>query len=290
MRHMEFLIVSGLSGAGKSTVMSILEDSGYFCVDNLPPALIPKFAEMCLGGSGSYERVAMVCDIRGGMTFDPLFEALKALDEMKFEYKIVFVDAETATIIKRYKETRRSHPLMGEGLTLPEAVERERKAMEPVRQRAHYIITTTDLPTKKLRDQVLDLFVPIRKKNGDLSISVTSFGFKYGVPAEADLMFDVRFLPNPFYVETLRPKTGLDAPVRDYVFACRETGEFMEHLKSMIAFLLPHFVEEGKSALVIAVGCTGGRHRSVAITHALAEYILELGYSAGENHRDMTRV
>lgn len=286
---MEFLIVSGLSGAGKSTVMSILEDSGFFCVDNLPPVLIPKFAEMCMGGNGSYERVAMVCDIRGGMTFDPLFEALDILCEMKFEYKILFVEAKTETIIKRYKETRRSHPLMTEGLTLPEAVERERLAMEPVRERARYIITTTDLPTKKLRDQVLDLFLPARKKTNEMSISVTSFGFKYGVPPEADLVFDVRFLPNPFYVEELRIKTGLDEPVRDYVFSCRETTEFMEHLKGMIAFLLPHFIEEGKSALVIAVGCTGGHHRSVAITHALSEYIRELGYNAGENHRDMTR-
>ena len=286
---MEFLIVSGLSGAGKSTVMSILEDSGYFCVDNLPPVLIPKFAEMCMGGSGSYERIAMVCDIRGGMTFDPLFQALDTLSEMKFDYKIVFVDAKTDTIIKRYKETRRSHPLMNEGITLPEAVERERLAMEPVRKRAQYIITTTDLPTKKLRAQVLDLFVPARKKTHEMSISVTSFGFKYGVPMEADLLFDVRFLPNPFYVEELRTRTGLDAPVRDFVFSCKETTEFMDHLKGMISFLLPHFIEEGKSALVIAVGCTGGHHRSVAITHALCEYIRELGYSAGENHRDMTR-
>lgn len=286
---MEFLIVSGLSGAGKSTVMSILEDSGYFCVDNLPPVLIPKFAEMCMGGSGTYERVAMVCDIRGGMTFDPLFEALEMLREMKFDYKIVFVDAETETIIKRYKETRRSHPIMTDGMTLTEAVERERKAMEPVRQRAQYTITTTDLPTKKLRDHVLEMFIPGRKKKNELSISVTSFGFKYGVPLEADLVFDVRFLPNPFYVEELRPKTGLDAPVRDYVFSCQQTTEFMEHLKGMIAFLIPNFMEEGKSALVIAIGCTGGHHRSVAVTHALAEYIRELGYDAGENHRDMTR-
>ena len=286
---MEFLIVSGLSGAGKSTVMSILEDSGYFCVDNLPPVLIPKFAEMCMGGSGSYQRVAMVCDIRGGMTFDSLFDALGSLQEMKFDYSILFVDAETETIIKRYKETRRSHPLMHEGISLTEAVELERKAMEPVRSRARYIITTTDLPTKKLRDQVLDLFVPSGKKAGELNISVTSFGFKYGVPLEADLVFDVRFLPNPFYVEELRPQIGLDAPVRDYVFSFEQTAEFMEHLKGMIAFLLPHFVEEGKSALVIAIGCTGGHHRSVAVTHALAEYIRELGYDAGENHRDMTR-
>ena len=286
---MEFLIVSGLSGAGKSTVMSILEDSGFFCVDNLPPVLIPKFAEMCMGGSGNYEHVAMVCDIRGGVTFDPLFAALDVLKEMKFEYKIVFVDAETKTIIKRYKETRRSHPLMSDGKSLTEAVDMERKAMEPVRAQADYIITTTDLPTKKLRYEVLNLFRPNEKKIRDLSISVLSFGFKYGVPLEADLVFDVRFLPNPFYVEALRPQNGLDAPVRDYVFACPQTTEFMDHLKGMIAFLLPQFVEEGKTALVIAVGCTGGHHRSVAVTHALAEYIREIGYEAGENHRDMTR-
>lgn len=286
---MEFLVVSGLSGAGKSTVMSILEDSGFFCVDNLPPVLIPKFAEMCLGGTGTYERVAMVCDIRGGTTFDVLFASLDSLREMQFDYKIVFVEADDQTIIKRYKETRRSHPLMNEGIGLPAAVEREREAMAPVRARADYIITTTELPTKKLRDQVLELLVPSRKKKNVLNISVTSFGFKYGVPMEADMVFDVRFLPNPFYVEELRRHTGLDADVRDYVFSYPQTAEFMEHLKRMISFLLPQFMEEGKSALVIAVGCTGGHHRSVAVTHALAEYIRELGYEAGENHRDMTR-
>ena len=286
---MEFLIVSGLSGAGKSTVMSILEDSGYFCVDNLPPALIPKFAEMCMGGNGAYERVAMVCDIRGGATYEPLSAALTVLRDMKFEYKIVFVDAETETIIKRYKETRRSHPLMADGVGLTKAVEQERAAMELVRQQADYIITTTDLPTKKLRSEVLSLFSKNRKAAGELSVSVTSFGFKYGIPLEADLVFDVRFLPNPFYVEELRAQTGLDVAVRDYVFACPQTAEFMEHLKGMVAFLLPQFVEEGKTALVIAVGCTGGHHRSVAVTHALAEYIRELGFEAGENHRDMTR-
>ena len=286
---MEFLIVSGLSGAGKSTVMSILEDSGFFCVDNLPPVLIPKFAEMCLAGTGTYEHVAMVCDIRGGKTFDGLFQALDALQEMKFDYKILFVEADTETIIKRYKETRRSHPLMAGGLSLTEAVEQERQAMEPVRRRADYIIKTSALPAKKLRDQVMDLVAPSGKRRNEMSISVTSFGFKYGIPMEADLVFDVRFLPNPFYIEELRGQTGLDAGVRDYVFGYQQTRDFMELLKGMIAFLMPNFAEEGKSALVIAVGCTGGHHRSVAVTHALAEYIRELGYEAGENHRDMTR-
>ena len=286
---MEFLIVSGLSGAGKSTVMSILEDSGFFCVDNLPPVLIPKFAEVCLAGAGAYERVAMVCDIRAGEQFTGLFEAMDALKAMKFQYKVLFVEADTAAIIKRYKETRRSHPLLAEAGSLSRAVERERSAMEPLRERADYIITTTSLPVQKLRGQVLDMFAPNRKSRNEMSISVTSFGFKYGVPLEADLVFDVRFLPNPFYVAELRPQTGLDKGVADYVFANPTAQELMEHLRRLMDFLLPHFVEEGKSALVIAVGCTGGRHRSVAVTHALCEYIQGLGYAAGETHRDMTR-
>ncbi len=286
---MEFLIVSGLSGAGKSTVMSILEDSGFFCVDNLPPVLIPKFAEVCLAGAGSYERVAMVCDIRAGEHFDGLFQAMDALSAMEFHYKVLFVDADDTTIIKRYKETRRSHPLLAEAGSLSRAVERERAAMEPLRARADYIITTSSLPVRKLRGQVLDMFACNRKSANEMSVSVTSFGFKYGIPLEADLVFDVRFLPNPFYVEDLRPQTGLDQGVADYVFASPTAQELMEHLRGLMDFLLPHFVEEGKSALVIAVGCTGGRHRSVAVTHALCEYIQGLGYAAGETHRDMTR-
>ena len=286
---MEFLIVSGLSGAGKSTVMSILEDSGFFCVDNLPPVLIPKFAEVCLAGMGSYERAAMVCDIRGGENFESLFQAMDALRAMEFQYKVLFVDADDSVIIKRYKETRRSHPLMAELGGLTQAVEHERAVMEPVRRRADCVINTTALPVQKLRGQVLDMFAPYRKSAGEMSVTVTSFGFKYGVPLEADLVFDVRFLPNPFYVEALRPLTGLDQGVADYVFASPTAQELLEHLRGLMDFLLPHFVEEGKSALVIAVGCTGGRHRSVAVTHAMAEYIQSLGYAAGETHRDMTR-
>ncbi|MDE6591270.1 MAG: RNase adapter RapZ, partial [Oscillospiraceae bacterium] len=251
--------------------------------------LIPKFAEVCLAGTGTYERVAMVCDIRGGERFDGLFEAMDALRGMKFQYKVLFVDADDAAIIKRYKETRRSHPLLGEVGSLSRAVERERELMEPVRERADYTITTTSLPVQKLRGQVLDMFAPHRKSLNEMSISVTSFGFKYGIPLEADLVFDVRFLPNPFYVAELRLQTGLDRGVADYVFGNPTAQELMEHLRRLMDFLLPHFVEEGKSALVIAVGCTGGRHRSVAVTHALCEYIQGLGYAAGENHRDMTR-
>ena len=286
---MEFLIVSGLSGAGKSTVMSILEDSGYFCVDNLPPVLIPKFAELCMAGTGAYEQVAMVCDIRGGENFDGLFEAMDSLKAMQFQYKVLFVDADDASIIKRYKETRRSHPLMGEAGSLSRAVERERTAMEPVRAHADFVITTTSLPVRKLRGQVLDMFAPNRKSVNEMSVTVTSFGFKYGLPLEADLVFDVRFLPNPFYIEELRPQTGLDKGVADYVFANPTAQELLERLRGLMDFLLPHFVEEGKSALVIAIGCTGGHHLSVAIAHALADQVRAQGWPVAESHRDLGR-
>ena len=286
---MELFIVSGLSGAGKSTVMSILEDSGYFCVDNLPPVLIPKFAELCQMGSEAHKRAAVVCDIRGGSSFDGLFESLETLDRMQVKYQILFVEADDQTIIKRYKETRRSHPLMETQGTLARAVQKERELMEPVRSRSNIVLRTDAMSTRKLRDRVLELVYPGRKKDSELNVCVTSFGFKYGLPMVADLVFDVRFLPNPFYVEGLRTQTGLDDGVRDYVFQFPQSNEFLEKLKDMIDFLLPQFVEEGKSMVVVAIGCTGGHHRSVAMTHALAQHVRELGYQVSENHRDMTR-
>ena len=287
---MQLFIVSGLSGAGKSTVMSILEDSGYFCVDNLPPVLIPKFAELSQMGNGEHQRAAVVCDIRGGSSFvQGLFEALDTLDHTKTSYEILFVEADDQTIIKRYKETRRSHPLMDEAGTLARAVEAERNLMEPVRNRADIVLQTDAMSTRKLRDRVLELVYPGRKKDSELNVCVTSFGFKYGLPMEADMVFDVRFLPNPFYVENLRPHTGLDDGVRDYVFQFSQSHQFLEKMEDMVSFLLPQFVEEGKSMVVVAIGCTGGKHRSVAMTHALAQYIEGLGYRVSENHRDMTR-
>ena len=286
---MQLFIVSGLSGAGKSTVISILEDSGYFCVDNLPPELIPKFAELFQMGSGEHQRAAVVCDIRGGSHFDGLFQALDTLDSMKVPYQILYVEADDQTIIKRYKETRRSHPLMDSQSTLARAVQTERKLMEPVRERADIVLQTDAMSTRKLRDRVLELVYPGRKKVSELNVCVTSFGFKYGLPMEADLVFDVRFLPNPFYVEQLRHQTGLDDGVRDYVFRFAQSQAFLEKLEDMVGFLLPQFVEEGKSMVVVAIGCTGGQHRSVAMTHALAEYVRSLGYQVSENHRDMTR-
>lgn len=285
---MRFILISGLSGAGKSKSASFLEDMGYYVVDNLPAALIPKFAELCMAGQGRYDKVALVTDIRGGQTFDALFDALAQLRDMGCDYKILFVEASLETIIKRYKETRRSHPLAKAGRSLEEAVALERSALEPVRKRSEYILDTSALSTAKLRGEMLRLFGEGDGKPA-MSVSVISFGFKNGIPLEADLVFDVRCLPNPYYIAELRHQTGLDAGVRDFVFGYQQTRDMMAHLESLLSFLLPLYVEEGKTALVIAVGCTGGHHRSVAVTRALADFIRQKGYNASESHRDMTR-
>lgn len=285
---MELIVISGLSGAGKSKVASFLEDMGFYVVDNMPSPLLPKFAELSMAAPGRYERVALVTDIRGGQTFDGLFEALDALHAMGCEHKILFVEASTETIIKRYKETRRIHPLAERMLSLDAAVEQERTVLAPVRQRADYVIDTTVLSTAKLRGVLLRLFGRDSDRPA-MSVSVVSFGFKYGIPMEADLVLDVRFLPNPYYIAELRHQTGLDDGVYNFVFGYQQTRDFMGHLEQLMGFLLPQYAEEGKTVLVVGVGCTGGRHRSVAVTRALAEFVRQKGYSATENHRDMTR-
>jgi UPF0042 nucleotide-binding protein len=284
----EFIVISGLSGAGKSKAVSVLEDIGYFIVDNMPVPLIPKFAELCMASQAQYDRVAIVCDIRGGQTFDGLFSALEDLSTMGCEHKILYMEASPETIIKRYKETRRRHPLAKGNRSLDEAVRQERTILAPVRARADYIVDTTALSTAKLRGEILRVFGDGGPQQA-MNVSVISFGFKYGIPIEADLVFDVRFLPNPFYIAELRRQTGLDAPVYDFVFGYQQSKDFMTYLERLIGFLLPQYVEEGKTALVIAIGCTGGQHRSVAVARALAEFIRRKGYDANENHRDMTR-
>ncbi len=285
---MEFILVSGMSGAGKSRVASFLEDMGFYCVDNLPVPLIPPLAQLCMASPGKYERVALVTDIRGGQTFDGLFDVLEQLAALECRYKILFVEASAETIIKRYKETRRCHPLEKNGRSLLQAVELEKAALEPVRRRAEYIVDTSALSTAKLRGEILRLFGP-PGATPEMNISVISFGFKYGIPIEADLVFDVRCLPNPFYIAELREQTGLDEGVRSFLFGYQQTADLMTHLEDLISFLLPLYIEEGKTALVIAVGCTGGQHRSVAITRSLTDFIRQKGYNASENHRDMTR-
>ncbi|MCI8738518.1 MAG: RNase adapter RapZ [Oscillibacter sp.] len=285
---MDVLIISGLSGGGKSKAASYLEDMGFYIIDNMPAAMILKFAEFCTGASSRYDRVALVYDVRTGSSPAELFDVLDQLKDMESSCRMLFLDASPETIIKRYKETRRRHPLSGRASSLEDAVRREREVMEPVRERADFVIDTSRLSTAKLRGELLRLFGNA-EENGGMAVSVTSFGFKYGLPMEADLVLDVRFMPNPFYIEELRPKTGLDIEVSEYVFGFQQTKGYLKRLEDLMTYTLPLYAEEGKAVLVIAVGCTGGHHRSVAVTHALAELIRSQGYQVTENHRDISR-
>ena len=285
---MEILIISGLSGGGKSKAASFLEDSGFYIVDNMPAAMILKFAEFCAAGGGRYARVALVYDVRTAESFTELFGVLDQLRGMEATCRMLFLEASPAAIIKRYKETRRRHPLEKESDSLEEAVEKERELMEPVKERADFVIDTTRLSTARLRRELLRLFDGEGEQAG-MSVSVTSFGFKYGLPLEADLVLDVRFMPNPFYIEELRHQTGLDGPVADYVFSFQQTRDFLRRVEDLLSFTLPLYAEEGKTGLVIAVGRTGGHHRSVAIAHALSEFVRRQGYRTAEHHRDMER-
>ena len=284
---MELLLISGLSGGGKSKAASFLEDMGFYIVDNMPAGMILKFAEFCAAGS-RYNRVALVYDVRTAENFDEFLEVVETLRRYEYDCKLLFLEADVRTIIKRYKETRRIHPLQERSDSLEDAVNREIALMAGVRAKADIVLDSTTFSTARLKGELARLFCG-ESGAGEMTVSVVSFGFKHGIPMEADLVFDVRFMPNPFYIDELRNKTGLDAPVRDYVFSFRETGEFMGKLRDMIGYLLPRYREEGKTVLVIAIGCTGGHHRSVAVTHALSEYITSLGYRVAENHRDMTR-
>ena len=284
---MEILIISGLSGSGKSRAAEFLEDIGYYIVDNLPAAMMTKFAEFCAASSGRYDRLALVYDVRAGEPFTMVLEAVQEIRNMGISCRLLFLDTEIPTIIKRYKETRRVHPLMEEGMTVEQAVRRERELMAILRERADFVLDTTALSTAKLRSELLSIFAGERRH--DLSVNVMSFGFKYGIPMEADLVYDVRFLPNPYYVDGLRAQSGLDVQVQDYLFSYETTNRFLEQLQNMLDYLLPLYNEEGKSVLVICIGCTGGRHRSSAITHALAEHIAGNGYQVTETHRDISR-
>lgn len=285
---MQFLIVTGMSGAGKSRTVATLEDLGYYCADNLPITLIPQFAEVCFAATERYEKVALVTDVRAGGDFDQLFGSLDSIKVMGCEYSILFLDTETETLIHRYKETRRKHPLMTRGVSMHEAIEREREMLAAVRERADYVVDTTRFSAAALREHLIKVFS--EADAGELmQVSVQSFGFKYGIPTEADLVFDVRFLPNPYYEISLREHNGTEKCVRDYVFQDGVADQLMEHLNGMIDFLLPRYAAEGKASLVICIGCTGGKHRSVAITEALTEHINANGGSATAVHRDYQR-
>ena len=264
---MRFVIVTGMSGAGKTSVLKFLEDINFFCVDNLPPALLPKFAELCYEQEGEIERVAMGIDIRGGRLFNDLFEVLSDLQAKGYEYEILYLDASDEVLIKRYKETRRSHPLSRNG-SIQEGIVKEREMLRDVKTKATYIIDTSQALTRQLKEQINGIFVE-NKKHENLVITIQSFGFKYGIPTDSDLVFDVRFLPNPFYIQELKELTGNDEPVSSYVMQFEESQTFLQKLVDMVEFLIPLYIKEGKNNLVISIGCTGGKHRSVTLANAL---------------------
>ena len=285
---MEILVISGLSGSGKSRVASYLEDIAYYIVDNLPAEMMVVFADFCAASKGRYDRVALVYDVRTGEPAQKLIDALERMKSSGINCRMLFLEADTQSIINRYKETRRSHPLAEAGATVAQALQKERILLQPVRDHADYVLDTSGFSTSKLHAEILNLFGDATLEDG-MHVNVLSFGFKNGIPVEADLVMDVRFMPNPYYIEELKRKTGLDDAVRDYVFSFSQTNDFMKRLKDMLSFLLPLYSEEGKSVLVLAIGCTGGHHRSVAITHAMAEFIQQAGYPVTEIHRDITR-
>ena len=285
---MDFLIITGLSGAGKSRAADVLEDLDYYCVDNLPVALMPKFAELCIATGGRYEKVALVTDVRAKNGFDELLKTLDQLKDMNCACRILYMDADVPTIVKRYKETRRPHPLAKRGGSIEEAVYQEIDLLAPIRERADFIVNSSSLTLGQLQSRLFELIAPAGTKR-QLEVTVEAFGFKHGIPLDADLVFDVRFLPNPYYLEELRMLTGLDRPVAQYVFDSVEARTFMQKLEDLLDFLLPQYVEEGKLSLLVAVGCTGGRHRSVAIAAALTEFLKAKGVNAVNVNRDIKK-
>lgn len=282
----QLVIITGMSGAGKTVAVQSFEDLGFFCVDNLPPALLPKFLELMKDSRNNIQKVALVMDLRGREFFDSLFDALDMLgkEEWLFEH-ILFLDAQDQSLVSRYKETRRSHPLAPEGLPL-EGIKQERKILDELRGRAQQIIDTTNLKPRDLREKILSSYA--EKKQQVFSLQIASFGFKYGLPIDADLVFDVRFLPNPHYVEHMRPLTGMNKEVSSYVFKWTETQKFIEKLTDLLQFMLPQYKREGKSQLVIAIGCTGGQHRSVAIAEHIGKHFSN-EYVTHVTHRDIEK-
>ena len=282
---MEFLIITGLSGAGKSLATHSLEDLGFFCVDNLPPALIPKFAEIVKESQGRIRRVALVSDIRGGEFFDQLGAALANLDAGGIRFQILFLDASDEILVRRYEETRRKHPLGGSVL---DGIRAERRRLQPLKERAHRIIDTSTLTARELKQELADAFVRADNRR-TLTVTVISFGYKYGIPLDADLVFDVRFLPNPFYVESLRALPGSSPEVREFVLRAKQTAEFQHKLHDLLSYLLPQFTAEGKSHLTVAIGCTGGKHRSVVVGEDLARFLRGASYTVRLKHRDVRK-
>jgi UPF0042 nucleotide-binding protein len=284
---MRFIVITGISGAGKSLVANYLEDAGFFCVDNMPPLLIPKIAEICSQSYKKMDKIAVVIDIRGGELLNDLFPALEALIADGHSFEIFFLEASDQVVIKRYKESRRSHPLAQEGRLL-KGISEERVVLQKIKDKADYVIDTSSLTPKQLKESINGI---IGQDNGfkGLIINIISFGFKYGVPIECDLVFDVRFIPNPYYIETMKRQTGKQENVKEFVLGKPETVEFLDKINSMLDFLIPNYVKEGKSQLVIGIGCTGGRHRSVAIADELQRNLKEKQHRTVIEHRDIDK-
>ncbi len=283
---MKFILITGMSGAGKSTTLNFFEDSGYFCVDNLPPALISKFAELCL--HSELNKIAVVCDIRGGKFFDALTEKLNYLEANQINHEILFLEASDKALVDRYKETRRRHPLEEEGRVL-DAIREERKRLEQLRGKAHNVIDTSSISIKELKQKLRRDYIGGDEDLQSLTINIISFGFKYGIPLDADNVFDVRFLANPYYVDSLRELTGKDKEVEDYIMKWPITKRFYDKFFELIEFLIPEYEKEGKSHLSIAIGCTGGHHRSVATAIQLKDFLDSQGYKVTVNHRDINK-
>lgn len=282
---MRFVIVTGMSGSGKSTTMKMLEDAGFYCADNMPVPLIEKFMELLAMPENDIDKVALGLDVRADQFFDDLAGLLKRLRDSNYAFEVLFLDSSNQVLLKRYKETRRLHPLSSDG-DLMNGIESERKLLEGIKSEADYIIDTTNLLTRELKAELDRIFVKNQKHNS-LMVNVMSFGFKHGIPQDADLVFDVRFLPNPFYIDDLKKKTGLDKEVQDYVMSYKEAHDFLDKLTDMINFLIPNYVNEGKYQLVIAIGCTGGQHRSVTLAGELYNRLKDKGdYGLTLRHRD----
>lgn len=283
---MRFVVVTGMSGGGKSTALKMLEDAGFYCVDNLPVSLVEKFAELVSMPGSEVSKVALGLDVRSDQSFQDATKVLEKLRDAGYKLEILFMDADENVLIKRYKETRRVHPLAADK-RVEDGVRMERRVLENIRRHADYVIDTTNLLTRELKEELDRIFVKNEEYNS-LMVTVMSFGFKHGIPADADLVMDVRFLPNPFYIEELKCRTGIDKAVQDYVLSFPEAGIFMDKLTDMIRFLLPNYVKEGKNRLVVAIGCTGGKHRSVTLAIELYKRMKDKGkYGMKLYHRDI---
>ena len=286
---MRFIVVTGMSGGGKATAMKMLEDVGYYCVDNLPVPLMPTFGALLASPGNEIQKVAVGLDVRSVKTFGDIRKVLKELEDQNLSYEVLFMDASDETLIRRYKETRRKHPIEVESGALADSIHKERQILKDIRQRADYVFDTSSLLTRDLKIELERIFVK-REDYNSLMVSIVSFGFKHGLPTDADLVFDVRFLPNPFYIEELKHKTGLDREVSDYVLSFPEAEAFLEKLSDMLTFLIPNYVKEGKYRLVVGIGCTGGKHRSVTLAGKLYERLKDgANYGHTLAHRDIER-